>query len=204
MKRSKKWLISASIGILFLSAGTVWADGSFRSIKAYIGTISVTVNGNPAVTEEAISYNDAVYVPLRDLSELLGAKVGWDDKQSQITVDSIPQDRALSIDGYGEISYAELSRQNKDLQQQILLAVKLRQFSDLQSVVIGYASLIDKAEFMKDEAVSHYMEEMSAALEGLQVGWDQGDIKTYKQAWDTYMLNADQLDSVLKVKVNIE
>jgi uncharacterized Zn finger protein len=134
----------------------------------------------------------------------LGAKVEWTEKQDEVTVESIPQDSALNIEVPSKVTYTELSEENMQLQQQILLAVKQRQLENLKEVIEGYSQLVDKADMMNDQAVSLYLKEMSSALVGMKAGWDDGDITVYKQSWETYLDYAKQLESVFQANSGVE
>ncbi len=65
VKLHRKWLVAALIGLLF--TGTVSAASQVR----------VYVNGM-RVNEDVILQNDRTYIPLRAVSEAMGAQVDWD------------------------------------------------------------------------------------------------------------------------------
>lgn len=83
-------VIIVAIVAFILSTGYAIADGQFKNISVYFSKINMNVNGQPMeLSRESIFYNGTIYMPLRDLSETLGAEVTWDD--------IIGEERALSI-----------------------------------------------------------------------------------------------------------
>lgn len=71
---------------------TVTAIKGPTKIVLTIGKQTATVNGNKVtLTKEAVVLNGATLVPLRFISEALGAKVSWDQKASIATITSAAQ-----------------------------------------------------------------------------------------------------------------
>jgi hypothetical protein len=72
----KKTLIASAVALSVISASI----GAFAASK-----ITLIVNGTK-VNTDVKNINGTSYVPLRAVSELLGANVGWDGKTSTITI----------------------------------------------------------------------------------------------------------------------
>jgi len=75
-------------------AGQINATGNGRTISLHIGSTQATVDGQPQALDVApFIIGASTYVPLRFVSESLGASVNWDDAQSlvQITMNGAPQ-----------------------------------------------------------------------------------------------------------------
>lgn len=71
---------------------TVTAIKGSTKIVLTIGSQSAKVNNNKVtLTKEAVVLNGATLVPLRFISEALGAKVSWDQKASVATITSAAQ-----------------------------------------------------------------------------------------------------------------
>ncbi|MDO5715695.1 MAG: N-acetylmuramoyl-L-alanine amidase [Tissierellia bacterium] len=85
----KTFLMIVLIGTMIF--GTVYADSNFKvkiNKKNYnVHEAKVTVNGNP-LDSEFTPYvkEDRTFVPLREISESLGAKVIWNDKNKTVEV----------------------------------------------------------------------------------------------------------------------
>lgn len=88
----KKWLMSWGFGcsILFSLTAGAWAGSN----------ITLIVNGQISPAEVRIIEGSS-YVPLRAVSELLGAEVQWNDETRTITVKK--NSRTISLDEYEQI-----------------------------------------------------------------------------------------------------
>ena len=77
--------------ILFMGLGFIYANSNAKEILAHFNNIKITVNGQQIETDvEAppFIYNDRTYVPLRFVSEALGADVNWDNKTKTVIINS--------------------------------------------------------------------------------------------------------------------
>jgi Copper amine oxidase N-terminal domain len=69
------------------SNGQINATGGGRTISLTIGSTQATVGGHPEVIDVApFVVADTTYVPLRFVSQALGASVNWDDSTSTVTI----------------------------------------------------------------------------------------------------------------------
>lgn len=75
------------------------AAGIFQSIDVYVNNINIRVN-NQAVTTDNFVYNNTTYIPLREVSELLGKDVLYDNSTKTVDIN----DKAISLpDGDDEV-----------------------------------------------------------------------------------------------------
>ena len=82
-----------------LGASVVYANGQInatgrgrRTISLTIGSTQAMVGGEPAVLDVApFIVGATTYVPLRFISQALGASVNWDDSTSTVTINSLAQ-----------------------------------------------------------------------------------------------------------------
>ena len=77
--------------ILFMGLGFIYANSNTGEILAHFNNIKITVNGQQIETDvkaPPFIYNDRTYVPLRFVSEALGADVGWDSKTKTAIINS--------------------------------------------------------------------------------------------------------------------
>jgi hypothetical protein len=69
------------------ASGQINATGRGRTISLNIGSNQATVNGQPEVIDVApFVITDTTYVPLRFVSQALGASVNWNDSTSTVTI----------------------------------------------------------------------------------------------------------------------
>jgi hypothetical protein len=77
--------------ILFMGLGFIYANSNAEEILAHFNNIKITVNGQQIETDvetPPFIYNDRTYVPLRFVSEALGADVNWDNKTKTVIINS--------------------------------------------------------------------------------------------------------------------
>jgi hypothetical protein len=69
-------------------AGTITATGNGRDIELHIGSTQATVNGQGQLIDVApFIIGASTYVPLRFVSEALGANVNWDENNRIVAID---------------------------------------------------------------------------------------------------------------------
>ena len=86
---AKKRVIFISLTLLFLFSAIIYVSAATgtRNISVTYRNIVIKVNNVLKQTaQEPFIYNDYTYVPLRFVSESLGADVQWDDKTSTISI----------------------------------------------------------------------------------------------------------------------
>lgn len=102
MKNMKKWmylLIGVVIGAVVATTGSAFADQVKSMVgKQVAGEYSVNVNGN-ALAENAIVVEGKAHVPLRAVSDSLGANIMVNGKTIQITTDSTSQTESKTVEG---------------------------------------------------------------------------------------------------------
>lgn len=90
--RKKALVLSITLLAVCLTSYSVGAQGLIKTIEAQINSnIKLIHNGSPANLVEGqpiITYNDRTYLPLRAVSELVGADVNWDEATETITIDT--------------------------------------------------------------------------------------------------------------------
>lgn len=90
MNRKYKRILSIGIIGLFTMSGSAWAEDQFRNVEVFFQRIHIAINGQQnTLTKDSILYDGSVYVPLRSLSEMLGAQVGWDGETGTVSLDFI-------------------------------------------------------------------------------------------------------------------
>ncbi|UKI36250.1 MAG: copper amine oxidase N-terminal domain-containing protein [Clostridiales bacterium] len=77
MKNAKTFISGVLAGALAMSAPAL-ANDVKQLIEAELNTVNITVDG-VKVDGENILYNDRTYVPLRQIAEMLGKDVAWDE-----------------------------------------------------------------------------------------------------------------------------
>ena len=87
MKKRRAVFVSLLVLLLLGTSVLVFAANTTKSISVTYRNIVIRVNNVIKQTEqEPFIYNSYTYVPLRFVSEALGADVQWDDKTSTISI----------------------------------------------------------------------------------------------------------------------
>ncbi|MDF2960940.1 MAG: putative carbohydrate binding proteincopper amine oxidase family protein, partial [Paenibacillus sp.] len=88
MKRA--YMISLIAFSVLACSSVAWAEGRYKTIEVFFDKINIKINGQQAnLTKDSIIYDGSVYVPLKNLSELLGAEVSWDNANRSVNLDFI-------------------------------------------------------------------------------------------------------------------
>ena len=88
----KKFLrmTSLSLVVVMLLVGTVFGAGIKEMIEVYTNTVNVSVNGQHVKSDNFL-YKDRTYVALREISEIVGKDVGWDQATQTATINDRPE-----------------------------------------------------------------------------------------------------------------
>ena len=85
-KRYKQLIIGVILGALLFSGVSVATNG-LKSINVMYNNIKIAVDGKEVKTDsEPFVYNGSTYVPIRVVSEALGAEVNWNDKTKTVEI----------------------------------------------------------------------------------------------------------------------
>lgn len=110
MKLKIKYLtIGLVVGVLFATAGSSFAASIIERVTASVRTdFSIELDGERVQLKNApLAYNGASYLPVREIAELIGKEVDFED--NVIKLDSIKEDEAkmdsdfISIDDLSSI-----------------------------------------------------------------------------------------------------
>lgn len=100
MKRNnfKLAVIGCTAMTVIMATGSIFADGTSKTIDAVFGLVKLVVNGKQ-IEKETLLYDGRTYIPLRNAAETLGMEVAWDEKISTAYIDEFGTGRQAKIDG---------------------------------------------------------------------------------------------------------
>ncbi|WP_236913053.1 stalk domain-containing protein [Clostridium sp. Cult1] len=75
MKKELKGFVVGVVVTVILMSTVVFAGGMKQKIEVMLNSVNIAVNGKP-VNADNILYKGTTYVPIRDVAEMLGKKVG--------------------------------------------------------------------------------------------------------------------------------
>ncbi|CAG7648255.1 stalk domain-containing protein [Paenibacillus allorhizosphaerae] len=199
MKR--KYIISLSILSMLAVSGMAWAEGRYQTIEVYFDRIQIKMNGQSApLSKDSIIYNGSVYVPIKNLSELLGATVSWDDATRSVNMDFFVDKSnelfASSQQGVYQYITFEYNQTMSDLLEQI----KSNNTDGMKKTIERFSRLNSIAKDMKDEELSSAFEKLMAATEMLRSGWQSKNLDEYYLAWSIFKTNASRINDLLQQK----
>ncbi len=95
MKKLAKVVIIVLILILSVAG---WALATGTSTYAGFPVVNLLLNGKPAATDSPpIMIDGRAYVPLRFISESLGASVAWDETTHTVSIDNSIKDNSINV-----------------------------------------------------------------------------------------------------------
>jgi len=71
--------------VISISVPIVKAEGIVKTITTYVNSINIKINGKDTGLPN-ITYNNSTYVPLRNIVEIFGKKVVWNDTSRTINI----------------------------------------------------------------------------------------------------------------------
>ncbi len=82
----KKIILGLTLSTLLMST-TVFAQGTTKKIQIKINSVAVVVNGD-SITDDNFIYNGTTYVPIRSVSNALGASVDYNKNNNTISIET--------------------------------------------------------------------------------------------------------------------
>lgn len=120
----KKIVIAFVAGVLFATAGTAAATSVIERVTASVRTdYSVEIDGQKVALKNApLAYNGSSYLPVKEISELLGKEVGFDSGVIQInTPDTIEQNNEPFTSPIENLTLVQIQNEIKSLPGVIMI-----------------------------------------------------------------------------------
>lgn len=197
-------VISGVLAFLLMST-TVWAEGQYRTIEVFFAKIDIAVNGKSMeLSKQSIVYDGSVYVPLRNLSELMGAKVSWDDANSAVHLDFIYDQNEQLFNASQNSLYQYIALEHNLIMKDMIEYFNNDDMDAMKSIIERYRQLRSLAQNMHDADVMLVLDKLTAAIEIVRSGWSNKDLDEYYLAWSIYTKNVANLNKLLQEKVKGE
>lgn len=198
----RKWLVPVVILLSLLFSGLAWGQGKYQKIEVFFDSISLQINGRQApMSQSSIIYNGSVYVPLRNMSEALGAQVGWDSASRSVFLEFL-QDRSNAVvkaSQHGVYQYAAL--ENNRILGRLTEHIKADDTKGMRSDIEAWGTLREIADDIGDDAMASYIDRMMSSAELLRSGWEAKNFDEYSLAWTAFKSSASMLNAHLKSKL---
>lgn len=200
--RKKRLFIIAIIAFI-LSTGFAVADGQFKNIQVYFSKLNLNVNGQAMeLSRESIFYNGTIYMPLRDLSEALGAQVTWDDTNRAINLDFLLDNQGQTVFSSAKKGlYQYIAIENNNIMNQMIVQFKNEDMNTMKTVLARYDRLRVIAEDLQDDELEVIFEKMIASGELMRSGYQSKKLDDYHLAWTIFNTNAGNLITLLRDRI---
>jgi hypothetical protein len=198
MNKHRKLILIASIMVLLFSGGVALAEGRYRQIEVYFDRINIAINGQASsLTKDSLIYDGTVYVPIRNLSELLGADVGWNNTDRTVTLDFIADKAILVNQSYQKGIYQYIAIEHNRMISTMITAFESNDNSSLRSVVVRYEELSKITDGLGNSTASELLKKLAAGTEMLRSGLENKNTDDYMLAWIIYRDSAASFNAIL-------
>lgn len=199
----KKIAITVIIAFI-LSAGYAIADGQYKQITVYFSKLNMNVNGQAMeLSRESIFYNGNIYMPLRDLSETLGAQVTWDDSNRAVNLDFLLDNKGQTVFSAAKKGlYQYIAIENNNIMNQMIADYKKEDMNSLKNVLARYDSLRLISRDLQDDELETIFEKLMASGELMRSGYQSKKLDDYYLAWTIFNKNAGNLIEVLRNRIS--
>ncbi|WP_090821357.1 copper amine oxidase N-terminal domain-containing protein [Paenibacillus sp. yr247] len=155
MKRKHKLMLSIGMIGIFTMSGSAWAEDQFRNVEVFFQRVNIAINGQQAnLSKDSILYEGSVYVPLRSLSEMLGAQVGWDNETGTVHLDFIKDNKNTLFTASQKGIYQYVAIQNNQITKDLIPMFKNTEFDNMKYIVERYAALSKIVKNIDDNTMS--------------------------------------------------
>lgn len=200
--RLQKWVIPVVIALSLLVSGVAWAKGKYQRIEVFFDSISLQINGRLSpMSEDSIMYNGSIYVPLRNVSEVLRAEVGWDARTRAVSLEFLQDNSDLVIGASQDGVYQYVALENNRIMKMLTTHLKANDTKGMRGDIESWGTLRDLSGDIEDEQMASYIEKMMSSAELLRSGWESKQFDQYTLAWSVFKDNATRLNEHIKVKL---
>ncbi|MEK8128601.1 copper amine oxidase N-terminal domain-containing protein [Paenibacillus filicis] len=198
----KKKLVVSLLLMSTVLYGTAFADSGWRKIDAMFSQISLTMNGQKAdMRGDVMFYEGSIFVPLRSLSEALGAEVSWNGKTQTVDVDFTSDKTKDIYNASQKAMYQYLIMQNNAVTAELIAGFKGDDEARLLRTNERYEKLRDIAKQIGDERNAVLFDKMMASMQIVISGWSSKNVSDYSLGWALYNDYAKALNTALAEKV---
>lgn len=191
-----------TIGILF-GSGIVWAEGKYKTIEVFLDRINLSLNGQVLpMNKDSIIYNGSVYIPLRDLSTILGAEVAWNDASRTVSLDFIKNQSNEAFQAGQVAMYQYITISNNQILSQIIDDFKNNRMDQMKEHISGFDALSSIAVGLNDTSLTQLFEKIKVSAELIRSGWISKKLDDYYLAWNIFSANQLSLNTYLKAKIS--
>jgi hypothetical protein len=202
MRWKYKFVTTLAVAGFLALGGSAWAEGKYSTVKVYFEKLNMAINGQQVETsKESLLYNGSVYVPIRNLSELLGAEVVWNDLTRTVDLNFIADQSNELFTASQKGVYQYIALQNNLNTRDLIKMFNDNNFQGMEQVVARFEQISKLAADIDDPETSLFIDKMKASMVLLQTGWANKEFDEYMIAWNIYSTYAKRLNAKLSASL---
>jgi hypothetical protein len=201
----KTWMAVIVITLMIVGSSVAWAEGRYRTIEVFFDSIHFSINGQELpVRDDSLIYNGSVYVPIRALTEMMGAKVGWNDQSRTVMLNFI-----ADVNAAGELEaasrkgiYQYIAFENNQIMSSMIEHFKTNDMEGMKEDIEKYSDLRNYALALKDNELFTILDKLATSGEIVRSGLSSKSIDDFSLAWSIFNANEKNLISLLNAKLS--
>jgi hypothetical protein len=201
----KTWIAVIAITLMLVGSSVAWAEGRYRTIEVFFDAIHFAINGQELpVRDDSLIYNGSVYVPIRALTEMLGAKVGWNDASRTVTLNFIADANAA-----GELEaaskkgiYQYIAFENNQIMSSMIEHFQKNDMDGMKEDIEKYSDLRNYALALKDNDLFTILDKLATSGEIVRSGLSSKTLDDFSLAWSIFNANEKSLITLLNAKLS--
>jgi hypothetical protein len=199
----KTSIVAVVLASLLLCSSAAWAEGRYKTIEAFFEVIHFTMNGQPLpVRDDSIIYEGSVYVPLRSLAQMLGAKVGWDDKQRTVSLNFIADESTALESASKKGIYQYIALENNSIMRDMIDRFQKDDMEGIKDDINRYDKLRDYAVAIDDAELLQILDKLASSGEIIRSGISANNLEQFSLAWKMFNSNAKSLIDLLNARIS--
>lgn len=144
-------------------------------------------------------YQGSIYVPLRKISELLGAEVTWDGQNRTVNIDTMSVDVLHDLrNAHSSAVYQYLSLERNLVLKDMEKSLKKVDLKGLERAVSEFERLADVAGKIKNTELEGHFVKMATAAELIRSGLASDNFDEYYLAWTLFESSATQANAIIQ------
>jgi len=201
--KRKKLIIGIAGAMLLLFGGSALAEGKYKTITVYFERIVYEMNGSVlGESSDTLLYNGTIYMPVKELAEMLGAETAWNAGRSTLSLDFLHEGNQAELSDTirkGIYQYAVL--ENNAILKALVDSFKQDDMTKAKTAIQRYETLRTNMLGIPDRDAAAYAAKSKAAAELMRSGWSSKKLDNYSIAWTIFNDNQAKLNNHLKTKI---
>ncbi len=199
----RKIVIASLVLMLLGGMGGAWASEQYQSVQVFFTKLNISLNGMPfSQQRDVMMYNGTVYVPLRSLTDMLGAQTRWTDNNTAISIDFMQDDRDLIFSAAQRGLYQYISLEKRGITQSLAKTLANQDWNGMKDVIDRIEKLRVTVLSIPDQDMAKSLEKMRTSAEWIRTSYASKKFANAKLAWVLFGQNLDQFNTSLSNRID--